>query len=98
LDECKEREELLGLLESLISWKIEHLHVLATSRREIDIEETLKPLVTDEICIQNRFVNADIHTHICDRLQNDPKLRKWPTNVQRQIEKSLVDGADGMYV
>jgi hypothetical protein len=99
LDECKgkEREELLGLLKNLIDWKVEGLHVLATSRRERDIEETLAPLATDQICIQSALVNADIHVHICERLQNDPKL-KWPKNVQEEIEKTLMDGAHGMYV
>jgi hypothetical protein len=99
LDECKgkEREELLGLLKNLIDWKVEDLHVLATSRRERDIEETLEPLVTGQVCIQSALVNPDIHIHICERLQNDPKL-KWPKNVQEEIEKTLMDGAHGMYV
>lgn len=98
LDECKEREALLKLLENTMDWKVENLHILATSRRERDIEETLAPLATDQICIQSALVNADIHVHICDRLQNDPKLNKWPANVQREVEKTLMDGAHGMYV
>jgi hypothetical protein len=96
LDECKEREELLGLIGDFVNWNLETLHILATSRRARDIEETLEPLVTGQICIQNALVNADIHIHICERLQNDPKLRKWPTNVQMEIEKTLMDGAHGM--
>jgi hypothetical protein len=98
LDECKEREELLGLLENLIGWEVENLHVVATSRRERDIEETLEPLATGQVYIQSALVNADIHIHLCERLQNDPKLKKWPANVQREIEKTLMDGAHGMYV
>lgn len=98
LDECKEREELLGLLENLIGWNLENLHIIATSRRERDIEETLEPLVTGQVCIQSALVNADIHIHLCDRLQNDPKLKKWPANVRREIENTLMDGAHGMYV
>ena len=46
LDECKEREELLGLIKRIVDWKLEMLHLLATSRRENDIEETLTPLIT----------------------------------------------------
>jgi ankyrin repeat protein len=98
LDECKEREALLKLLENSTDWNVENLHILATSRRERDIEDTLAPLATDQICIQSALVNADIHVHLCDRLQNDPKLNKWPANVQREIEKTLMDGAHGMYV
>jgi hypothetical protein len=98
LDECKEREELLKLIENVVNWKLEKLHILATSRRERDIEETLEPLVTGQVCIQSALANADIHIHLRERLQNDPKLRKWPTNVQIEIEKTLMDGAHGMYV
>lgn len=96
LDECKEREELLELMEDIVKWKLESLHILATSRRERDIEESLEPLITGQICIQSALVNADIRIYICDRLQNDPKLRKWPANVQTEIEKTLMDGAHGM--
>ena len=98
LDECKEREELLGLIKRIVDWKLEMLHLLATSRRVNDIEETLTPLITCQICIQSALVDADICIHIRERLQNDPKLRKWPKNVRMEIEKSLMEGANGMYV
>ena len=51
LDECKEREELLLLLKNLTSWGTGKLHVLATSRRERDIEEALESLTISEICL-----------------------------------------------
>lgn len=98
LDECSEREELLLLLENLKSWGTEKLHILATSRRERDIEEALESLVTGEICLQSALVNVDIHTHISERLQNDSKLKRWPANVQGEIEQTLMHGAQGMYV
>ena len=96
LDECKEREELLGIIEGIINWKLKKLHILATSRMEREIEETLEPLATRQICIQSAIINADIQTYIGKRLQNDSKLRKWPASVQAEIEKTLMDGADGM--
>ena len=96
LDECKEREDLLQLIENIVNWKLEKLHILATSRRERDIEEALEPLITGQICIQSALVNADIHIHLCERLRNDPKLRKWPANVQMEMEKTLMEGAHGM--
>ncbi|KAH9204132.1 hypothetical protein DL95DRAFT_377186 [Leptodontidium sp. 2 PMI_412] len=98
LDECKEREELLLLLENLISWRAGNLHILATSRRERDIEEALESLTTSEICLQSALVNVDIDTHISERLQNDPKLKRWPANVQGEIKNTLMEGAQGMYV
>jgi hypothetical protein len=83
-------------MEDFANWNLKTLYILATSRRERDIKETLEPLVTGQICIQSALVNADIHIHISKRLQNNPKLRKWPINVQMEIEKTLVDGAHGM--
>ena len=96
LDECTEREELLGLIDTIVGWKFERLHILATSRREKDIEETLSPLITSQIDIQSTLVTADIQVYVHERLQSDPKLRKWPTKVQQEIEATLTGQAHGM--
>ena len=79
-------------------WGAGNLHVLATSRRERDIEESLKPLVTSEFCLQSALVNVDIDTHISQRLQNDPKLKRWPARIREEIKDALMEGAQGMYV
>ena len=97
LDECTEREELMKLIDSIIGWKIEKLHLLATSRRETGITEILEPLTTALISIQNENVDADIQIHVRERLQNDLKLKKWPAKVHMEIEATLIDGAHGMY-
>jgi hypothetical protein len=96
LDECKEREELLADIEGMAGWKLGKLHILATSRREKDIEETLEPLVTGQICIASALVDADIQTYLHEKLQNDSKLKSWPANVQKEIQETLMDGAHGM--
>tara|TARA_R110002060_G_scaffold151_1_gene301 strand:+ start:408 stop:689 length:282 start_codon:yes stop_codon:yes gene_type:complete len=85
-------------LKNLTCWDAGKLHVLATSRKERDIEETLEPLVTSEICLQSALVNVDIYTYISERLQNDLKLKRWPANVQGEIQTTLMEGAQGMYV
>ena len=100
LDECTEREQLLTDLEEMASWEGVSLHMLATSRRETDIEEALK-LLSDEsnrISIQSALVNADIRIYTHDRLQNDRKLRRWLRHpeVQLEIEDTLVKKAAGM--
>ncbi|KAL5328216.1 hypothetical protein ACEPPN_001712 [Leptodophora sp. 'Broadleaf-Isolate-01'] len=97
LDECKEREELLLLLKNLTSWGAGNLHVLATSRRERDIEEALEPLVTSEICLQSAIVDNDIRTYLSERLQNDSRLKRWPANVRGEIKDTLIEGAQGMF-
>ena len=100
LDECTEREQLLAGLEEMASWEDVSLHLLATSRRETDIEESLNLLIDERnrISIQSAFVNADIRTYTYDRLQNDRKLRRWLKHpeVQLEIEDTLVKKAAGM--
>jgi hypothetical protein len=97
LDECTEREELLGLIKAIVDWELKKLHILATSRTENDIEEALVPLITGQICIQSAVFNADIQIHLRERLQSDPKLKKLPEEAQKEIEETLMDGAHGMY-
>lgn len=96
LDECKNREDLLEFLEALLRWNIDNLHVLTTSRKDNDIATSLEPLVTCQLCLPSAFVNADIRIHIMERLSNDPKLKKWPVNVRKEIEDALMRGANGM--
>ena len=98
LDECVERDKLLTDLEQIVSWEDTNLHVLATSRKESDIEEALTPLSDYRIGIQSKIVNADIQTYVHDRLQVDRKLKRWQKSpkVQLEIEDTLMRKADGM--
>jgi hypothetical protein len=97
LDECKERGELLVLLENLYLGALKKLHILITSRKLPDIKQTLGYLVTCEIYLQKASVDNDIHTLLSERLQNDSRLKLLPTNVRREIEETLMHKAQGMY-
>jgi hypothetical protein len=97
LDECTERKQLLELIDEITQWNLQKLHVLVTSRRERDIEEGLKCLLEDQICIQSTLVNADIRLHIHEKIQCDRKLSKWSAQIQDEIEEALMRGANGMY-
>ena len=96
LDECTDRKDLLEFIEVLRDWNIDNLHILATSRKEKDIARSLEPLVTCQLCIQSALVNADIRIHVLDRLSTDPNLKKWPVDIQEEIEHALTKGANGM--
>ena len=100
LDECDDRYELLTIIEQIVSWEDVTLHVLVTSRREIDIDEALRPLSSLQNCIsiQGTLVEADIRIYVHDRLQIDRKLRRWQKipDMQREIEDSLMKKANGM--
>jgi len=99
LHECTEREELLDLIKELYSWRLPNVNVLATSRRELDIEQVLSPLSTCIIPIQSAKVDPDIRLYIDNRLHSDNKLKRWSkhADLMKEIETTLVDGADGMY-
>jgi hypothetical protein len=96
LDECGDREQLLALVEEITEWKHATLHILVTSRKERDIEDCLIPQVSAQINLDSALVNADIQTHVHERLRNDSKLKKWPKKVHVQIEAALMEGAQGM--
>ena len=101
LDECKERQKLMELIEKIVAWKLGTLHILATSREVQDIKESLEPLVHDQdkICIQSALVTDDIRAYVHERLQTDRRLRRWQKQpkVQDEIENALINRADGMY-
>ena len=96
LDECRDREQLLALVEEVVNWKIGKLHILATSRMERDIADCIGPLVTAQVNLHSTVIDADIRTHLRERLRNDLKLKRWPAKVHEQIESALMEGAHGM--
>lgn len=101
LDECpnygKERISLLHILEALKSPQVPQLHLLATSRKETDIEAALLRFVTTPpLSIQNAEVDDDIRIHVKAQLENDPTMSKWPISVQEEVEQELIAKAGGM--
>ena len=96
LDECTDREDLLEFIEALMGWNINNFHLLATSRKENDIAKSLEPLVSCQLCIQSALVDPDIRVHILERLSNDPQLKKWPADVQKEIEDTIMRDSNGM--
>lgn len=100
LDECEERPELMADIKQLVGWKDTNLRILATSRREKDIEHSILPLTKDEnrICIQSALVNAEIRAYVHDQLRTNTKLQRWQKEpkVRTEIEDTLVKKANGM--
>jgi hypothetical protein len=97
LDECADREELLTLLNELITSKQPSLHVLATSRREKDIEDQLSRIARYNVNIESAVVDEDIRVYVRDRLDTDARLKKWPAAVQEEITNVMMEKANGMY-
>jgi hypothetical protein len=96
LDECTERKRLLDLLERIPRKELTHLHILATSRREWDLEPLVE-IGTDCVDIQSAVVDTDIRLYIEDQLNNDRVLKKRPILVKEVIMETLMKDAKGMY-
>ena len=100
LDECKERLELLVDIEEMSSWEDTNMRILATSRKEKEIEYSMLRLCNnkDRICIQNALVNTDIRAYVHGQLRMDRRLQRWQKepHVQLEIENTLMRKANGM--
>lgn len=96
LDECRDREDLFEVFGVIQQRDLKQVRMLATSRGERDIQDALRPLISDEICIQSAEVDSDIMTFINDQLRKDSKLRKWGEVIKEEIKTALMKGAHGM--
>jgi NACHT domain len=96
LDECEDRDGLMRMIDDLNKKCPNNVSILATSRKERDIESVLARIVTDNIGIQSAVVDKDIRIHVKTCLNKDFKLQRWRNEVKQEIENKLVSGADGM--
>jgi len=102
LDECPQdenngRKELLELISTMLALPTSNLHVLVTSRPEIDIKEALealRPILS--IPLQGAGVDADIRLHIESQLAADVKFKSWSHEIKSEIREVLTAGAKGM--
>ncbi|OAF55629.1 hypothetical protein VC83_07589 [Pseudogymnoascus destructans] len=100
LDECANRAELARILEQMAEWQLEDMRVLVTSRKERDIESSLKDIINRDciIYLEPQVVDKDIQTYICQRLSDDKELIKWQKDaeIRREIETTLMEGSRGI--
>ncbi|PMD59680.1 uncharacterized protein K444DRAFT_529781, partial [Hyaloscypha bicolor E] len=97
LDESANREHLLKLLHKIVRHtKLGNIQLLATSRKELDIESALSPIATG-LSLSNPYVDKDITTYVKGRLREDPKFGRWPESLKSETEAALVKGAKGMF-
>jgi hypothetical protein len=79
LDECRQRLELMDVLETVDGWQLDNLHLLMTSRKEWDIKRSLEGYIDEEdaVCLQRDVVDLDIQRYVQQRLGDDKGLAKW---------------------
>ncbi|CAN9184765.1 unnamed protein product [Alternaria alternata] len=89
------------MLEAVAEWQLDNLHLLMTSRKERDIESSLKEYTRDEdaVCLQRDVVDQDIQRYVQQRLRVDKGLAKWNKDavIRQEIEAALMGGARGMF-
>ncbi|KAJ5933712.1 hypothetical protein N7454_006041 [Penicillium verhagenii] len=101
LDECETRGDLLSWIGDLLNSDHAGLHLLATSRKEEEIESELTRWLDPNniISIQQHTVNQDIRMHVREKLRNDRGFLRWhlKPDVLDEVETELMRKADGMF-
>ena len=113
LDECSDREELLQCLGEMLAWHQNKLasedcgsfRIFLTSRHIPDIAQFLdgydqKSVASGSLrscCLSSDLVQGDIKTFVQSQLASNPRLRRWPPELRKEIQTSLTDGARGMF-
>jgi len=104
IDECPitsgfptPREEVLGLLEDLVSLGLPNLHICVTSRPEIDIRTALEPLTPHHVSLHDESgQKQDILDYIKNFVHSDRRMRRWRAEDKQTVIDTLSAKADGM--
>jgi hypothetical protein len=97
LDECTDREKTLIWVNKLVSdtdLKAENLHIMVTSRPELDIEKVFR--MFDSIDVGKATANRDILKYL--ELQMESKFLEYNPITREKIGSGLRERADGSYV
>ena len=104
LDECHNnsgmptpREEVLDLVEDLVSLRLPNLHICLSSRPEIDIQSVLEPLTSLRVSLHNQSgQKKDIVDYVSSVVYSDKKMRRWREEDRKLVIETLSERADGM--
>ena len=100
LDECATRSELLEWMEKLSGPELKNVHLIATSRREEELESGLRWIGQENmIPLQGDLIDNDIRSYTKARLQWSREFQKrWGSepDVLEEIETVIGGKSDGM--
>ncbi|KAF8500673.1 hypothetical protein JB92DRAFT_2742061 [Gautieria morchelliformis] len=96
LDECPDRHDFLELLEEFHGWDSDKIHLLATSRSELDILKTMDRLGSYDVPMDENLVADDICVYVSKRIDRDSRFKIYSTHEKNMIETALINGAHGM--
>ncbi|CAH0004446.1 unnamed protein product [Clonostachys byssicola] len=94
----KHRVDVLQSLVDILEWQEPGLHILITSRDEIDIREGLNIPQSQILLLKNESIDDDIASFISKRLRESKKtaIQNWEKHFD-QIETALKNGANGVF-
>lgn len=89
------RDEVLEAIETIRMWRLPGLHLLVTSRNEIDIRRSLDPASDHDIPMKNTEIDQDIASFVHYQLNNNPVFSKWKAEYD-EIISTLTQRAQGV--
>jgi hypothetical protein len=104
LDECpitssipSPREEVLELVDELVSLHLPNVHICVTSRPEHDIRVVLECLTERPVSLHDQSGQLeDIANFVASFVRSNQRMRRWREEDKNLVIKSLSEKADGM--
>ncbi|KAK0726405.1 hypothetical protein B0T21DRAFT_350542 [Apiosordaria backusii] len=97
LDESLPRDDLLRVVRDLATdTRLQNVSLLATSRQYIDIENVMLE-ISAPISMRNSLLDEDICLFVKAQIANNWRLKRWPSDLQREAEDALATKAKGMF-
>ena len=91
------REEVLDLIENLVSLRVPNLHICVTSRPEIDIQTALGSLTSLCVSLHNQTgQKKDIVDYVSSVVYSDKKIQRWREEDRKLVIEMLSERAGGM--
>ncbi|PNP49877.1 hypothetical protein THARTR1_09407 [Trichoderma harzianum] len=102
LDECDSqfvRGEAITFLASLLGKAKSKLHILITSRLEVDIETKISQVSvpTSSVALHATDVDRDIRKHLRALMREDDSFKAWSHALKKRVIEHLVQNADGVF-
>ena len=104
LDECpitsgipSSREEVLELVDELVSLHLPNVHICVTSRPEHDIRVILECLTEHPVSLHDESgQQEDIANFVASFVRSNQRMKRWREEDKNLVIKSLSENASGM--
>jgi hypothetical protein len=106
IDECpnttgmpSSRDQVMALLERLVTLKLPNLRICVTSRPEVDIRASLEPLTSTSHTISLHDESGqkkDIIDFVTSMVRSDRNMQRWREADKELVINTLSEMADGM--